>query len=138
MEPLYSLLPPERLAALEVGPFGATIALFEPIATVREEIAVFAYLDPEWRLLGMRHVPSSLTDAVTIPLREIVADALAFDCSAVVMAHNHPSGDPTPSDADYAFTRRLAYALDLVGVRLFDHLVLARDGCESFRRRGLL
>lgn len=138
MEPPYFHLPLDRLAALEIGPLGATIALFEPIATVREEVAVFAYLDPEWRLLGMRHVPSGLADAVTIPLREIVTDALAFDCTAVVMAHNHPSGDPTPSDADYAFTRRLAYGLDLVGVRLFDHLVLARDGCESFRRRGLL
>lgn len=138
MEPPFFRLSLERLAALESGPLGATIALFEPLVTVEEEVAVFAYLDPEWRLLGMRHMPSGLSDAVTIPLREIVADALAFDCRTVVMAHNHPSGDPTPSDADYAFTRRLAHALDLVGVRLFDHLVLARDGCESFRRRGLL
>lgn len=138
MEQPILRLPLQRLAALENGPLSATIALFGPIATVREEVAVFAYLDPEWRLLGMRHVASGLADAVTIPLREIVADALAFDCSAVAMAHNHPSGDPTPSETDYAFTRRLAYALDLIGVRLFDHLVLARGGCESFRRRGLL
>jgi len=138
MAPLYLRLPLERLAAHERGPLGATIALFEPIVTVREEVAVFAYLDPKWRLLGMRHMPSGLSDAVTIPLREIVSDALAFDCTTVVMAHNHPSGDPTPSDADYALTRRLARALELVGVRLFDHLVLARDGCESFRQRGLL
>ncbi|BCA60530.1 JAB domain-containing protein [Sphingomonas sp. HMP6] len=138
MEQAHVHLPLERLAALEIGPLGATIALFAPIATVCEEIAVFAYLGPEWRLLGMRHVPSGLADAVTISLREIVTDALAFDCLAVVMAHNHPSGDPTPSNADYAFTRRLAYALDLVGVRLFDHLVIACDGCESFRQRGLL
>ncbi len=131
-------LPLESLAALDGGPLRATIALFEPIAMVREEVAVFAYLDPEWRLLGMRHVASGVADAVTIPLRDVIADALAFDCSAVAMAHNHPSGDPTPSESDYAFTRRLAYALDLIGVRLFDHLVLARDGCESFRRRGLL
>ena len=134
----YFRLPLDRLATLESGPLGATIALFAPIAAMREEVAVFAYLDPEWRLLGMRHVPSGLSDAVTIPMREVVADALSFDCAAVVMAHNHPSGDPAPSDADYAFTRRLAHALDLVGVKLFDHLVLARDGCESFRRRGLL
>ena len=131
-------MPLEHLAALESGPLLATIALFAPIAMAREEVAVFAYLDPDWRLLGTRHMASGLTDAVTIPLRAVVTDALAFDCSAVVMAHNHPSGDPTPSGTDYAFTRRLAYGLDLIGVRLIDHLVLARGGYDSFRRRGLL
>lgn len=113
-------------------------ALFAPIAMLRSEVAVFAYLDPEWRLLGMRHVPSAHADEVAIPVRDVVADALAFDAAAVAMAHNHPSGDPTPSERDHALTRRLARALELVGVRLVEHLVLSRTGCQSFRRQGLL
>lgn len=91
MEQPHYRLPLEDLAALEGGPLCSTIALFAPIAMVREEVAVFAYLDPDWRLLGTRHIASGLTDAVTIPLRAVVTDALAFDCSAVVMAHNHPT-----------------------------------------------
>ena len=79
-----------------------------------------------------------LADAVTISLRDVVADALAFDCAVVVMAHNHPSGDPTPSDADYSFTRALARTLAALGAPLYDHLVLVRGGAESFRARGLL
>lgn len=116
----------------------AARALFAPLADAAEEVAAFAYLDPEWRLLGMRHVCSDRRDMVTIPLRAVVADALAFDCAAVMMAHNHPSGDPSPSDADYILTRKLARGLDLVDVQLVDHLVLARGGSESFRALGLL
>jgi DNA repair protein RadC len=71
-------------------------------------------------------------------VRTIVADALAFDATGVVMAHNHPSGDATPSDDDRVLTRRLARALDAVGVRLIDHLVLAGDEAASFRGLGLL
>lgn len=116
-----------------------SLALFTPISTERREVAVFAYLDPEWRLLGMRHIYSSLADGVEVPMRNVVADALAFDAVAVAMAHNHPSGDPTPSTTDHIVTRRLARALDPLGVRLVEHVVLAPGGgCMSFRAHGLL
>jgi len=52
--------------------------------------------------------------------------------------HNHPSGDPSPSREDREFTRRLASAADLVGLRLLDHVVVGREGCVSFREAGLL
>lgn len=99
---------------------------------------MFAYLDPEWRLLALRTTPSERVDTVEIPVRKIVADALAFDAAGVVMAHNHPSGDPTPSENDRMLTRHLARILHGVGVRLIDHLVLAGGQTASFRRIGLL
>jgi len=114
------------------------VALFAPIRDLATEVAMFAYVDPEWRLLGVRTRPSNDSDMVEVPVRMIVADALAFDAAGVVMAHNHPSGDPTPSEDDRALTRRLARALDAVGVRLIDHLVLAAGETASFRRIGLL
>lgn len=116
----------------------AARALFAPIAGGAREMAAFAYLDPEWRLLGMRHTPLGGERWVELPVRLVAADALAFDAARVVMAHNHPSGDPAPSTADVAATRRLARALAALGIRLSDHLVLAGDAWSSFRAMGLL
>ncbi len=56
----------------------------------------------------------------------------------MILYHNHPSGDPTPSREDREFTRRLAAACESVGVRLLDHIVVGREGCVSFREAGLL
>ncbi|WP_275427902.1 JAB domain-containing protein, partial [Stenotrophomonas maltophilia] len=84
------------------------------------------------------HVRSAHRDRLDLPLREVAADAIAFHAFAVVMAHNHPSGDPTPSRADRETTERLARALDTLGVRLLDHLVIAARGVTSFRSLGLL
>ena len=122
----------------EAVPHGRPGALFAAIAGLPYEVAAFAYLDPEWRVLGMRHRSSGLRDEVAIVLRDVVADVLAFDAAGVVMAHNHPSGDVSPSSADYAVTRRVARTLAAIGVRLVDHLVLVPGGCLSFRERGLL
>jgi DNA repair protein RadC len=111
---------------------------FAPIAEAAQEIAIMVYLDPEWRLLGMRHHAAGQTQSLLLPVRSIVADAIALDAVAVALAHNHPSGDPTPSSADYRLTQRLARTLDAVDVRLVEHVVLARDGIVRFRTLGLL
>ena len=113
-------------------------ALFAPLSTERVEVAAFAYFDPEWRLLGMRHARSAQPDLVALPVREVARDPLAFGAVAVVMAHNHPSGDPAPSRADLAATRRLARTLGDLGVELVDHLVLGGSARTSLRERGLL
>jgi len=117
---------------------GAARALFGGLAEARTEIAAVAYLARDGRLLGMRHMHGAHADMVDIPVRWVVADALTFDAAAVVLAHNHPSGDPTPSAADRAATRRLLVALEPIEVRLIDHLVLARGGTASFRALGWL
>lgn len=114
------------------------IRLFAPIARTATEIAIFAYLDSRGRLLGVRHVPSSTIAKVDVPIRAIAGDALAFGAEQVVMAHNHPSGDAEPSRDDLAATRRIATALNALGIRLVDHLVLAGDAVTSLRARGLL
>lgn len=114
------------------------LALFEPIRGLATEVAMFAYVDSEWRLLAVRTTASQRDDMVEIPVRTIVADSLAFDAAGVVMAHNHPSGDATPSEDDRKLTLRLARALDAVGMRLVDHLVLSDTHTTSFRRIGLL
>jgi DNA repair protein RadC len=72
------------------------------------------------------------------PLRSIIADAALHGSSAILLAHNHPSGDPTPSNADKRATARLACAAEALDCRLVDHLVFAGTACTSFRQLGLL
>jgi DNA repair protein RadC len=77
-------------------------------------------------------------DRAVVEPREILRRALLGKAAAVILYHNHPSGDPTPSREDREFTRRLASAAEAVGVRLLDHIVVGREGCVSFREAGLL
>ena len=113
-------------------------AFFAPLARQRTETVGYAYLARDHRLLGLRHTRSHAKDHVALHLREVAAHALALDAAAVVMAHNHPSGDATPSAADREATRLLSRALATLDVRLLDHLVITDGGVTSFRRLGLL
>ncbi|MEI9927886.1 MAG: JAB domain-containing protein [Sphingomonas sp.] len=124
---------PKRLPDL-----AAAGALFAPLADERFEVVAFAYLDADQGLLGMRQARSQSVDTLDLPIRDVVADVLRLDAQAVVMAHNHPSGDATPSAADRDATRMLAHALRPLGVRLIDHLVVTRTRVISFRELGLL
>ena len=77
-------------------------------------------------------------DRAVVEPREILRRALIGRAAGVILYHNHPSGDPTPSREDREFTRRLASASEAVGVRLLDHIVVGREGCVSFREAGLM
>ena len=128
--------PPPR--PLRVADPAAARDLFAALAEEAVEVVAFVYLDRAQRVLGMRHLRSRSDWALELPIRAVAADALAFDAAAVVMAHNHPSGDPAPSAADREATRLLARTLAALDVRLLDHLVVARRGVASFRALGLL
>jgi DNA repair protein RadC len=128
---------PLSIPARVEGPVAAEM-LFARLAQEQTEVAVFAYLAADGRLLGMRHARSAHCDRLALPLRDIAADAIAFDARGVVMAHNHPSGDCTPSLADREATRQLAKALAALEVRLLDHLIVAGNRVTSFRTLGLL
>lgn len=95
------------------------------------------HLDRSNRLIAIdRH--DGAADRLDVSLRAILIDALAVGTAAVLIAHNHPSGDPTPSMADRTVTGRLATLLAGIEVRLLDHLVFAGARCTSFRQLGLL
>ena len=112
-------------------------ALFAPIAAEPVEVAAFALFDANWSLVSLRHVCGTLSH-VDVPLRRIAADAIIFDATGLVMAHNHPRGDLVFSGDDLALTRRLARGMDLLGVRLLDHLLLTTNGCISLRGLALI
>lgn len=77
-------------------------------------------------------------DRAVVEPREILKRALLSNAVGVILYHNHPSGDPTPSREDREFTRRLAAAAESLGLKLLDHIVVGRAGCVSFREAGLL
>ena len=70
--------------------------------------------------------------------REVVKEALAVNAAAVILAHNHPSGVAEPSQADERITRRLKSALELVDIRLLDHLIIGDGPATSLARRGMI
>ncbi|MGL1254840.1 JAB domain-containing protein, partial [Vibrio parahaemolyticus] len=76
-------------------------------------------------------------DSASIYPREVLKAALKVNAAALIFAHNHPSGDATPSQADKQITQRLKEALALVDIRVLDHIVVG-DSAISFAERGLL
>ena len=73
-----------------------------------------------------------------VPVREIIVTAARLESSGIVMAHNHPSGDPRPSDSDCRLTRRLATAAEAIDCTVLDHLIFAGTECTSLRQLGYL
>ena len=102
-----------------------------------ERVAVL-HLDADNRLLALTIEPPGGHDEVELPVGAILAKALRIGTHAIILAHNHPSGDPTPSSADEAATRALAGAAAGVEIRLHDHIVFGKRSCRSFRSLGLL
>ncbi|MEM9378833.1 MAG: DNA repair protein RadC [Planctomycetota bacterium] len=93
-------------------------------------------LDARYRLKARVEVSRGTLDAAPVHPREVFAPALRMAAAAVIVAHNHPSGDPEPSPADFAVTERLAGAGRLVGVPLLDHVVLGAGRWVSLREKG--
>lgn len=102
------------------------------------EVFCVVYLDNRNRVLAFEELFRGTIDGATVHIREVVKRALAHNAAAVIISHNHPSGVAEPSQADELITRRLKAALDLVEIRLLDHLIVGDGRCESLAERGLL
>lgn len=103
----------------------------------REVFAVMA-LSAKGRLLGYHELFQGTIDHTPMYPREIARYALIKNAACLIVAHNHPSGDPTPSERDVESTRQLQQILQLVGVVLIDHIVVGAKECVSMAQAGLL
>jgi DNA repair protein RadC len=149
---------PAKLAALraafELGsrllreplPFGAKLTSPEQVAAhfgprmrgYRQEVFVVLLLDARHRVIGEIEVHRGSLDQSLVHPREVFAPALRESAAAILVLHNHPSGDPTPSQEDREVTDRLVRAGELLGVRVVDHVVIGAGGHSSLARNGLL
>ena len=96
------------------------------------------FLDRKNILIADEVQQRGTVDHTPVYPREVVKRALELGASAIILVHNHPSGDPTPSKADIAMTREVKEAGEKLGITLHDHVVVSRSGFSSFRSLGLL
>lgn len=104
----------------------------------KHEVFALLLLDTRHRVLGFRELFRGTLDGASVYPREVVKMALEYNAAAVILVHNHPSGDPQPSQADRKLTVILKEALDMVGTRTLDHIIVGCEGCVSLAQQGHL
>lgn len=104
----------------------------------QREVFVVLLLDTRHQLLEFRELFQGTIDAANVHPREVVRIALQKNAAAVIVAHNHPSGNAEPSQSDIAITRQLKAALKLMDIRLLDHFIVGRGEVTSLADRGQL
>jgi DNA repair protein RadC len=114
------------------------LARLDDLRTKQQEYFVALSLDGGQRLIAQRTITIGTLDAVLAHPREVFADAIADRAASVIVAHNHPSGEVTPSQKDVALTQQLAAAGQLLGIPLRDHIILTKTEHFSYRQHHLL
>lgn len=112
--------------------------LLEHLVDRRQEHVVAISLSGAHEVIRIRTVSIGLLASCPVHPREIFVGAIRDSAYSVIVAHNHPSGDPTPSEEDKRVTQQLRDAARTLGIRLLDHIVFARRGYFSFQEAGLL
>jgi DNA repair protein RadC len=108
------------------------------LAGLEREVFAAAFLDTRHRLIEYAELFQGTVDGAEVHPREVVRLALVHNAAAVIVAHNHPSGDVEPSAADRAVTIRLKQALALVDVRLLDHVIVGGTQALAMAEKGWL
>ena len=112
--------------------------LVTKLSGFEHEVFAVLFLDSQHRLIEYVEMFRGTIDSASVYPREVIKEALKLNAAAVIISHNHPSGNPEPSTADKALTVRLKEALALVDVRTLDHIIVAGADTTSFAERGLL
>jgi DNA repair protein RadC len=114
------------------------LAHVRDLTRARKEHFVVLLLNARHELQGRETVSIGSLNASIVHPREVFLPAIVHSAASVVLVHNHPSGDPEPSEEDLSITRRLVQVGDLVGIGVLDHVIVAERGVVSFRSRQLL
>jgi DNA repair protein RadC len=127
---------PEERPAIHSPAEAATLVQYEMSALEQEELRVIL-LDTRNRVMDIASVYRGSLNSSQVRVGELFKTAIRRNCAALIVVHNHPSGDPAPSPDDIAITRALVQAGKLLDVEVLDHLVIGRGGYVSLKERGL-
>ena len=137
--PAFAVAEAGKSRRMSVETPGAPADRFAEIfADAKVEKLAVAHLDKAGGVIAVREREGSLVGEIDLPIREMLVEALKLESAGLILAHNHPSGDPSPSRNDIHATRMLAAAGRALDIPLLDHLIFAGDKCVSFRELGLL
>lgn len=103
---------------------------------LEHEVFAVLWLDQQHRLIEYQELFQGTLNQAQVYPREVVKHALKHNAAAVILVHNHPSGNPLPSQSDKAITQQIKQALQLIDVRLLDHVVVGREGFVSLAQSG--
>jgi DNA repair protein RadC len=132
-------LDPEKRVGFEINNPGAVAkAVRASIADKAKEHFKLLVLNTRNEVIVIVPVSVGTANASLVHPREVFKAAISHGASSVVLAHNHPSGNPEPSDDDIALTRRLVEAGRLLGIEVLDHIIVVQRGFISFKEKGLL
>lgn len=110
----------------------------QKLALQQREVFAALFLNEKHRILGYEELFFGTINSAPIFPRILAQKALAYNAAALVVAHNHPSGVPEPSESDKKITTRIIEALALIDVRLIDHIVVGDGNCVSFAECGFI
>lgn len=102
------------------------------------EVFALLLLDTKHRVICFRELFRGTLDSSSIYPREVMKIALEHNAAALILVHNYPSGNPEPSQADLTLTTTLRNALNMIGTRILDHVIVGIEGCVSFAERRYL
>ena len=119
-------------------PSSAFIYLQTLMSQYEREVFGSIFLNTQYRIISFEELFYGTINAANIHPREVVKRALELNAAAIIFVHNHPSGDSSPSDADVQITIVLREALNLIDVRVLDHIVVGANECVSMTECGLI
>jgi DNA repair protein RadC len=120
------------------GPEAVVKAVRAGIKDKAKEHFKLILLNPRNKIIGISTISVGTLTASLVHPREVFKDAITHNAASVVLAHNHPSGDPEPSEDDLTITKRLKEAGKILGIDVIDHIIIAKNGFFSFKEKGLL
>jgi DNA repair protein RadC len=112
--------------------------LYHALRDLKKERFKAIFLDPKNQVIEEKTLFEGTVDSSAVYPREVIKDALRYEASALIFAHNHPSGDPEPSLCDKEITRDLVFAARVIQIKVLDHIIIGNNRYYSFADQGLI
>ena len=112
--------------------------LMDDMRHLEQEVFKIILLNTKNKVLGLETIAVGGLNQAGVEPREVFRSAIKKNVHAIILAHNHPSGDPEPSEEDFLLTKRLLTASELIGIPILDHIIIGEYGYASFKEKNLM